>query len=160
VSVKSVEKDPQTRSLTMTAEFAALPERVWQVWSDPRQLERWWGPPTYPATVFTHDLRQGGHVTYAMTGPDGDKHHGWWLIRAVEAPHALEFEDGFGEEPGVAPDGLPVTRCAVTLEAFEAGTRMVMRSIFPTVDAMQQMVEMGMVEGLTGAVGQIDALLA
>ncbi len=48
---------PSARTMTLEAEFDASPERVWQLWADPRQLERWWGPPTYPATVTTHDLR-------------------------------------------------------------------------------------------------------
>jgi hypothetical protein len=51
MTVMAVQKDPQNLTMTLTAEFDAPPMRVWQLWSDPRQLERWWGPPTYPATV-------------------------------------------------------------------------------------------------------------
>jgi uncharacterized protein YndB with AHSA1/START domain len=47
VTVTAVRKDPQSRTMTVVAEFEASPERVWQLWADPRQLERWWGPPTY-----------------------------------------------------------------------------------------------------------------
>ena len=50
MTVTAVRKDPQALTMTVEAEFAASPERVWQLWADPRQLERWWGPPTYPAT--------------------------------------------------------------------------------------------------------------
>ena len=50
MTVTSVRTDPDTLTLTLTAEFEASPERVWNLWSDPRKLERWWGPPTYPAT--------------------------------------------------------------------------------------------------------------
>ncbi|MGH2353833.1 MAG: SRPBCC family protein, partial [Chloroflexota bacterium] len=64
MTVTAVRKDAQSRTLTLEAEFHASPERVWQLWADPRQLERWWGPPTYPATVeahdLAHDLRPGG----------------------------------------------------------------------------------------------------
>ena len=52
------------------AEFAASPERVWEVWENPRQLERWWGPPTYPATFTRHDFVVGGESRYFMTGPE------------------------------------------------------------------------------------------
>ncbi|WP_367618868.1 SRPBCC domain-containing protein [Brevibacterium sp.] len=55
----------------MVAEFAAPPERVWEVYADPRQLEKVWGPPTYPATVVDHSLVPGGRVTYYMTSPEG-----------------------------------------------------------------------------------------
>ena len=57
MTVTAVRKDPDALTMTLTAEFEASPERVWDLWADPRQLERWWGPPTYPAT-FT-DPRPG-----------------------------------------------------------------------------------------------------
>ena len=78
MTVKDVKKDPATLTMVITAEFDAPVESVWQLWADPRQLERWWGPPTYPATVVDHDLVAGGTVNYVMTGPEGDKHGGWW----------------------------------------------------------------------------------
>ena len=78
MTVTAVRKDPEKLTVTLDAAFAASPERVWQLWADPRQLERWWGPPTYPATVTAHDLRSGGRVVYHMTGPEGDESHGSW----------------------------------------------------------------------------------
>ena len=57
MTVTAVRKDPAARRMTLEAEFAASAARVWQLWADPRQLERWWGPPTHPATVTAHDLR-------------------------------------------------------------------------------------------------------
>lgn len=157
--VTSVTKDPQALTLTVTAEFDAPVERVWQVWSDPRRLERWWGPPTYPATVLDHDLTPGGVVTYLMTGPEGDKHHGWWRVRAVEPPHRLEFEDGFGDAPDRPTPGLPPTTAVVTLTERPGGTRMEIVSTFPSHEAMEQLVAMGMEEGLRASMGQIDDVL-
>ena len=89
MTVTAVRKDPQTLTMTLEAEFEAPPERVWQLWADPRQLERWWGPPTYPATVTTHDLTPGGRVEYHMTGPEGDQPHGYWEVVEADAPHRL-----------------------------------------------------------------------
>ncbi len=78
MTVTAVEKDPDALSMTITTAFDAPIEQVWRVWSDPRLLERWWGPPTYPATVVDHDLSPGGTIKYYMTGPEGDRHGGWW----------------------------------------------------------------------------------
>ena len=64
MSVIRVDKDFERLSLILVAEFDAPIERA-----DPRQLERWWGPPTHPATVEKHGLSAGGEVTYVMTGP-------------------------------------------------------------------------------------------
>ena len=63
MTVKDVKKDPATLTMVVTAEFNAPIERVWQLWADPRQLERWWGPPTYPATFVDHNLVPGGTAT-------------------------------------------------------------------------------------------------
>jgi uncharacterized protein YndB with AHSA1/START domain len=159
--VIDVRKDPENLSLTLTARFDAPVERVWQVWADPRQLERWWGPPSHPATVVEHDLAPGASVSYFMTGPEGDKYHGWWRIRAVEAPHRLEFEDGFSDDAGRPNLELPTTGIEVVLAAEGEGTTvMTVRSVFPSAEAMAQLDSMGMVEGMTQAMNQVDGLFS
>ncbi len=103
----------------MTSVFAASPDRVWRLWADPRQRERWWGPDPYPATIVDHDLRPGGHVSYHMTGPEGDQHKGFWRVMEVEPPRRLVFEDAFADDAGEPNDGLPVSRAEVTIEMVD-----------------------------------------
>lgn len=161
MTVTSVDKDPETMTMTITADFDAPIGRVWQVWEDPRQLERWWGPPTYPATVVDHDLNPGGSVTYFMTGPEGDKSRGWWRILTADAPHRLEFEDGFADDVGDPNPNMPTMTVRVTLsERSDVATRMVIETSFASKQAMDQMLSMGMDEGMTLAVGQIDSIVA
>ncbi|ANB08911.1 polyketide cyclase [Streptomyces ambofaciens] len=159
MTVTSMDKDPDRLTLTMVADFTAPVARVWQLWSDPRQLERWWGPPTYPATVEEYDLTPGGEVTYFMTGPEGDQYRGWWRITSVDAPTSLEFTDGFADAEGVPSADMPTTSTRVTLTERDGGTRMEMRSVFDTAEQMEQLAKMGMEEGLREAVGQMDGLL-
>lgn len=161
MTVTGVAKDADGKTMTITARFDAPIARVWEVWSDPRQLERWWGPPTYPATVLEHDLTVGGTVAYLMTGPEGDRHRGWWRVRGVDPPRSLEFEDGFADDAGNPNPAMPTTVVRVTLtEAADGHTQMEITSVFPTVEAMKQLIAMGMEAGITAAVGQIDQLLA
>ncbi|MFI5935244.1 SRPBCC domain-containing protein [Actinoplanes sp. NPDC051494] len=156
----SSHKDVEQLTITSTAEFTADVERVWQVWQDPRQLERWWGPPTWPATFEEHDFRPGGGARYYMTGPDGEKAGGWWTITAVDAPRRLEFDDGFAGDDGEPSASMPVTRTVVTLEPTATGTRMVTTSLFPDLESLEKVVAMGVEEGMSLAMGQIDAVLA
>jgi uncharacterized protein YndB with AHSA1/START domain len=161
MTVTDVRKDPTALSMTVASEWEAPIARVWELWADPRKLERWWGPPTYPATVVEHNLHQGGKVTYFMTGPEGDQHHGWWKVLAVDEPHRIELEDGFADADGKPNDALPTTRSIVTLaELPSGGTRMLIEALFPSREAMDQLIEMGMAEGLAAAMGQIAAILA
>jgi uncharacterized protein YndB with AHSA1/START domain len=161
MTVTAVHKDPHALSMTLDAEFDASPERVWQLWSDPRQLERWWGPPSYPATFTKHDLTPGGRVEYHMTTPEGDQPRGYWEVQEVDPPHSLAVQDGFANEDGSPNTDMPVGEMRVTIEEVREGrTRMSILSIFPSTEAMEQLLAMGQEEGLSLAVGQIDAILA
>ncbi|WFE58536.1 SRPBCC domain-containing protein [Micromonospora sp. WMMD712] len=158
--VTSIQKDVEALTLTFVAEFDAGVERVWQVWADARQLERWWGPPTWPATFEQHDFVVGGWSHYYMTGPEGEKARGWWRITALDAPHRLEFDDGFSDEHGNPTDADRPTRAVATLTADGARTRLTLVTRFADADQLERMVNMGMEEGLREALGQIDGLLA
>ncbi|AFR10853.1 SRPBCC family protein [Nocardiopsis alba] len=140
MAITGVERNDENLTLTVVADYPAPVEEVWRLWADPRRLERWWGPPTYPATVEEHDLSPGGSVTYLMTGPGGDRHRGWW------------------REDGTPSENLTNTTHVELLE-HDGGTRMVLRSTFVSREDMRRLMEMGMEEGLREAIGQIDALL-
>ena len=160
MTVISTTSDTATLTMTIVADRGAPPKRAWQIWVDPRQLERWWGPLTYPATFEQHDVVVGGRSSYYMTGPDGEKSHGWWRFLAIDEPHSLEFEDGFADEAGVPNPSMPTTRARVELQDAANGTRMTVTSRFETLEQMEQLVAMGMPEGMTLAMGQIDEILA
>ncbi|MCA1569953.1 MAG: SRPBCC domain-containing protein [Chloroflexi bacterium] len=160
MTVTAVQKNPETLTMTLTAEFDASPERVWQLWADPRQLERWWGPRTYPATVTSHDLSPGGRVAYHMTGPEGDQPRGYWDVIETDPPRSLVFSDGFANDDGSPNTDLPVTKTRVAIEEIgDERSRMSIESLFPSAEAMEQILAMGVEEGLTQAIGQIDAIL-
>lgn len=160
MSVTNVEKDFDTLTISMTAEFAAPVERVWRVWADPRQLERWWGPPTYPATFVAHDLTPGGRMHYYMTSPEGEKYHGCWEVLAVDAPRSFEVKDAFADDAGQPLPDMPLMRMRVVLTPQGDGTRMESVSTYESREAMEKVIEMGVEEGMTAAINQIDALLA
>ncbi|MEC5190032.1 MULTISPECIES: SRPBCC family protein [unclassified Arthrobacter] len=160
MTVVSSQKNAEALSITVVAEFDAAVERVWQVWEDPRQLERWWGPPTWPATFESHDFASGGSASYYMTGPDGEKSRGWWRFTAIEPPHRLEFDDGFADDNGDPVPDMGTSHAVMRLEAVDHRTRMTIVSTFDSVDALEKVLAMGMEEGMRQALGQIDAILA
>jgi uncharacterized protein YndB with AHSA1/START domain len=158
--VTNITKDLDARTLVITASFAAPVERVWQVYADPRQLERIWGPPTYPATVTEHSLTPGGRVHYFMTGPEGDRFYGGWNVLTVDEPRRFTIEDFFADENFTPSADLPVSHGVFTFDPDEAGTVATFTVTYPTSEALQQVLDMGMEEGTREAMGQIDALLA
>ncbi len=157
--VISTDKNTEALTLTFVAEFDADVERVWQLWADPRQLELWWGPPTWPATFTRHDLVVGGESHYYMTGPEGDEAHGWWRITEVDAPIHLAFIDGFAHDDDSPDETMPLIRQSVQIDVVDGRTRMTTVNAFESVEQMDQLVQMGMEEGMRLALGQIDDIL-
>lgn len=158
--VTNVHKDAEALTMAITAELPAVPERAWQLWADPRQLERWWGPPTWPATVVDHDLTPGGRVSYVMTGPDGEQAGGMWIVDVAEPPRLLVLRDLFANEDGTPADGMPETVMRVTIAESPEGSTMTITSVFASAEAMEQLVNMGMEQGMLEAMSQIEAILA
>ena len=159
MTVMRTQQNAEELSFTIVAEFDAKIERVWQIWADPRQLERWWGPPTWPATFESFDFTPGGKASYYMVGPDGEKARGWWLLTSIDAPTTLSFDDGFADDNGEPVASMGITRAVVTIEDIGGRTRMTTTSKFESAEQMQKMIDMGMEEGMTEAMSQIDDLL-
>jgi uncharacterized protein YndB with AHSA1/START domain len=156
--VTDVNKDYDALTMTMTAEFDADAQRLWELWADPRQLERWWSPPSHTSTFVEHELRVGARTTYFMTGPDGEKHHGRWRIEEVQPPHRLRMTDDIVDDDGNPEDGGPT---AMTVAISEAGGRATMsvQTHFADRDSMKQTIEAGFEEGLAMMLNEIDPLL-
>jgi uncharacterized protein YndB with AHSA1/START domain len=159
VSVTRLDKDFENLTLTLVADFDAPIDRVWQLWADPRLLERWWGPPSHPATVEEHDLTPGGAVTYFLTRPDGGENRGWWRVSSVDPPRSLEFTDGSADPDGTPNSDIPTSTLSMRLTEHDGGTRMHVRSVFDSREQMEYIVRAGAPEVFAQAVGQMDALL-
>jgi uncharacterized protein YndB with AHSA1/START domain len=156
--------DRENLQLVITAEFIATPERVWRLWSDPRQLELWWGPPGWPASFPRYEFEPGGEARYRMTGPDGETSAAWFRFTEIDEPRRIELVDGFSGDDGEPTDAMPSMRMVVEIEPSGGSdgsvTTMSIRTVFDSVEQLEQMSSMGMVEGMTAAMGQIDELVA
>lgn len=155
-------RDSEALTLTVAAEFAATTvERLWQLWADEEQLQRWWGPPGWPATFTRHDFSVPGTSIYFMQGPEGDRHYGWWRFLEISEPSRLRIEDGFGDAEGNPDPQMPEPgEMVVDFEPTGTGARFSIRSQFASPEQMEQLLEMGQEEGMTLALGQIEAILA
>jgi uncharacterized protein YndB with AHSA1/START domain len=158
--IVDITSNPEDLTLTITGEYEVPVDQLWQAWADPRQIERFWGPPTWPATFTRHDMVAGGRSEYFMTGPDGTRSAGYWVFESVDAGRGFVIVDGFANEDGTANDDLPGTRTEFRFESTDSGSRYVAATTFGDLASMEQLVEMGMVEGVRLAQGQLDDILA
>ena len=157
--VTDVTTDPEALTMTLVADFAAPVERVWHAFTDPRQLELFWGPPGWPATFTDFDLVVGGRARYQMTGPHGEAPQAAWEFLTIDAPNRLEVLDSFVGDDGEVDAAMPSMRMAIAFEQTATGTRVTNVTWFPSAEALEQMIAMGMVEGSTLAMSQLDRVL-
>ena len=153
MTVTSVHKDPATRTMTLTAHYDAPPGKVWLLWADPRRLERWWGPPTHPATVVDHDLTPAARSR--TTCP---------------ARRATAARAGGTSGPSTSPArwnsrwetrrSRPCWSGSALTSATTAAPAWSIVTTFPSDEAMDQLIVMGYEQGLSTAVGQIDEVLS
>jgi uncharacterized protein YndB with AHSA1/START domain len=162
--ITNVTKDPENLTMTVVADFPVPLRRLWDAYSDPRQLERFWGPPTFPATFTRHDVFPGGRSNYLMTGPDGSSHGGYWEWIDVKAPEgdlaSFEVKDGFTNDDGSPNTDMPDMRMVFHFESTDAGSRVTTTTHFNSPEQLAQLLEMGMEDGMKEAMGQIDDVLA
>jgi uncharacterized protein YndB with AHSA1/START domain len=157
--VTSVESDAEALTMTLIADFPVGPERLWAVFTDPRQLERFWGPPGWPATFASFAFEPGGRARYSMASPTGEIARGSWEFVAIDAPRGFEVVDSFVDEDGDPIDGMPAMRMTFAFDETERGSRLTNITYFDSLDALEQLTAMGAVEGATLAMNQLDAVL-
>lgn len=158
--VTSVTKDPVALTITVVADFSAPVQRLWDAYLDPRQLERFWGPPLYPAQFTRHDAAEHGLSAYSMTGPEGDVSRGYWQWLVVRPLQSFEVRDGFALADGTPNTEMPSMRMIFEFEATESGSRVTTTTLFNSAEELASLIEMGMEQGMTEAMAQIDPVLA
>ena len=158
--ITSIDKNLDALTLTVVADFAASKQRLWEAYTDPRQIEQFWGPPEWPATFTRHDVFVGGRSNYVMTGPEGERSAGFWEFLAVDEGSFFEVRDGFAGDDGEENAEMPSMRMTFRFEETDRGSRLITTTYFGALDQLEQLLEMGMEEGMTAAMGQIDDVLA
>ncbi|GAB1342059.1 SRPBCC family protein [Gemmatimonas sp.] len=157
--ITEVVSNAEALTLTITADYPVPVTRLWDAYVDPRQLERFWGPKEWPATFTRHDMCVGGESHYYMTGPDGTMSRGMFRIVSMEPYRFFESEDVFTDEEGRANPDMPSMRMRFSFEATPSGSRFVSTTWFTSIESMDQLVQMGMIEGTRSAMSQIDDVL-
>lgn len=157
--VTSVVTNTESLTLTVVADFTVPVSRLWDAYADPRQIEKFWGPPEFPATFLRHDFAPGGRSSYRMTGPNGEISSGYWDWVAVDEARSFEVRDGFADEEGNPNTALPDMRMVFEFTETALGSRLTTTTWFASLDELEQLKEMGMEVGMRAAMGQIDAIV-
>ena len=159
-SSTTVDRDLPNRRITFTRYFDAQPLRVWEAWSDARELEKWWAPKPYKAETKAFNFRPGGRWHYVMAGPNGERQWGAMEYSRIEAPRSFDATDIFTDEEGKKDPGSPETFWSVDISKSGVGTRLEIMVRGKEPGAIERILKMGFEEGLKEALNNLDNQLS
>ena len=118
---------------------------VWQAWTDPEHVVKWWGPRGFSDTTKQHDFRVGGVWEHVLHGPDGANYPNKSTFKEIIPQESITFSHGGGREDGPGAS-FTATWTFETVEGTK--TRVTGRMVFPTAAARDFVAkEFGAVEG-------------
>ncbi len=144
-----------TRELVVTRTYDAPARLLFEAWSRPEHIKRWFGPEGWPVTHCEMDFRLGGRYRFAMTGPDGKEGTSFGGTYLEIVPNEkIVYDDAF-ESPGA--ERMVMT---VTFEETGGRTTLTVHTLFPSVAMKDAHLGMGMREGLGMSLDQLGDLVA
>lgn len=151
-----METSTADREIHASRVFDAPRERVFQLWTEPHHVSKWWGPRGFTTTTHLMDVRPGGEWRFIMHGPDGTNYKNRIVYIEVVPPERLVYKHA-GEE-GDEPVRFHVT---VTFAAEAGKTRLTTRMVFDTPEERTLVAEKyGAVEGLRQTLDRLEEFLA
>jgi uncharacterized protein YndB with AHSA1/START domain len=127
----SIDADEREPELVITRVFDAPRDVVFQAWTEPGRVARWWGPQGFVTTYCDMDIRPGGAFRVCMRSPEGAEHWKQGVYREVVEPERLVFTFAWEDA-----DGNPTHQTLVTVSFAEEGSRTKLtlhQAVFETV---------------------------
>ena len=165
---KMVSRVENERVLVLERVFAAPRELVFKMFKEKEHLRRWWSPRGWDIPVCTLEFRPGGAWHYCMkcVDPNQGKFYGMesWgkaIFKEISEPERIVYLDYFSDAQGNLNESMPATE--VTNEYIDLGdgrTKLVSRAVYATPDALKQVLDMGLLEGVTQTWDRLEELLA
>lgn len=124
------------REIIITRVFDAPRELLFEAWTDPKHVAHWWGPTGFRTTTTEFDFRPGGVWRHIMHGPDGTDYPNKTIFIEIAKPERLVYTNGWDKAD--APE--PLFQATVTFEKLGTQTKVTLRSVFKTAEALQEVI--------------------
>lgn len=144
---------PTDREIVLTRSFDAPRKLVFEAWTKPEHVRRWWGCSDFPMTVCEIDLRVGGAWRYVMSAPSGDEHGFHGVYREVVAPARLVHTYIYEPMP---QHGAVNT---VLFDEHNGRTTVIETVLHQTTQARDGHLHSGMETGAAESLNRLDAYL-
>lgn len=161
-----VTKDMANKTLIIERTFDAPKEKLWQAYADKEKFEAWWGPEGWQTTTKSFDFKPGGRIHYCMKCVDenqgewyGQESWGLMELTSIDEPHGFTATDFFCSADGTTNKEMPAQKFSVEFIEEDGKTRMINKSISESVEDLEKLVEMGMVEGFSSQLDKLEVML-
>ncbi|MDM0078095.1 SRPBCC domain-containing protein [Variovorax sp. J2P1-59] len=151
--------DKEKNTITTKRTFAAKRQLVWDCYTKSELLDRWFAPKPLTTKTKFMDFREGGYWHYAMVEPNGQEYWGRMDYQTIQPIDSYTSLDGFCDDTGALNPALPRSKWNVTFS--DAGTHTLVETVvsYASAEALQQVMQMGLKEGLTSTLERLDELL-
>lgn len=165
--MEKVKSQVEGNTLIVERSFNAPRELVFEAFSSPSHLESWWGPAGWKTEIRTFEFEPGGTWHYKMTCVDKDQgdYYGMesWgksTFIDIDPTERIVYTDAFSDADGHVNPDMPVMTITNEFIDIPGGTLFISRSEFPNEEALQQVVDMGAVEGFSSQLDRLDAIIS
>lgn len=154
------------RTLVVERTFNVPKGRVWEAYSNPELLAKWWGPTGWTTQIKHMDFSDGGYWHYGMKCMDpeqiewyGKTSWGKGTFKNITPTDSFEYTDVFCDENGTPIPGMPVAHTRMTLAETGGATTVTFETEYETPEALARVLEMGMKEGFTQTLDRLEEIL-
>jgi len=151
--------DEEKSTITIKREFAAKRQLVWDCHTKSELLDRWFAPKPLTTRTKSMDFSEGGHWHYAMVEPNGQEYWGRVDYQTIHPIDNYTSLDGFSDDTGTVNPELPRSKWNVTFSDVKTHTLVETVVSYTSPEALQQVIKMGLKEGLTSTLERLDELL-
>ena len=150
--------DKQTKTVSITKEFAFELSLVWDAYTKPELLDQWWAPKPFASRTKVMDFRVGGRRFYAMVSPDGQERWALQKYTSISPKTNFKFFNAFADEDE-NPE-LPGSDWDLTFSEQDGTTKVSISIYNESLERLEKMVEMGFKEGTMSQMENLEDLLA
>jgi len=150
--------DKQTKTVSITKEFAFELSLVWDAYTKPDLLDQWWAPKPFASRTKVMDFRVGGRRFYAMVSPDGQERWALQKYTSISPKTNFKFFNAFADEDE-NPE-LPGSDWDLTFSEQDGTTKVSISIYNDSLERLEKMVEMGFKEGTMAQLDNLEDLLA
>lgn len=161
--------DKDTKELTVVREFNAPRQMVWDAWTKPELMAKWWGPRAFTTEIREMDVREGGVWYYVMHGTGAElkgtdfenmEAPGKGFYKEIQPIERIVYEDVFVDKDGNIMESMPKALVSIHFEENNGKTTMTSVTKYETVEGLKKVVEMGVEQGMGESLDKLDELLA